>query len=145
MYQIIESYNIDIISYLETDNPMIIILFQWIQFIIFENDLSLQVDYNRHLEQIVTQVEEILFSTIQALVLKRTPMPGSVADIGSKVVELMEEWEQFKSIGRNGEFLLHTLLTKSISIRYWNLLFQRFLTFFTYMYHLRNWKFIAYH
>lgn len=63
------------------------------------------MDYNRHLEQIVTQVEEILFSTIQALVLKRIPLPGSVTDMGSKVVELMEEWEQFKGIGRNGMFI----------------------------------------
>ncbi|KAK7603581.1 hypothetical protein V9T40_003580 [Parthenolecanium corni] len=59
------------------------------------------VDYNRHLEQIVTQVEEILFSTIQALVLKKTPLPASTTDNGFKVAELMEEWEQFKGIGRN--------------------------------------------
>lgn len=62
------------------------------------------MDYNRHLEQIVTQVEEILFSTIQALVLKKTPLPASTTDIGSKVVKLMEEWEQFKGTGRNGKF-----------------------------------------
>lgn len=61
------------------------------------------MDYNRHLEQIVTQVEEILFSTIQALVLKKTPLPASTTDNGFKVAELMEEWEQFKGIGRNGK------------------------------------------
>ncbi len=61
------------------------------------------MDYNRHLEEVVCQVEELLFATVQNLVLQDISSADGILKMVPKVSELFKHWEYFKNVGDEGK------------------------------------------